>query len=66
MRNIEKDAAYYRAYLPDERSLGPVAILLDNIVALWLLFYLVSVIGPVPTVRDQLFAERATVSGHHR
>lgn len=65
MKNIEKDAAYYRAYLPDERSLVPVAILLANIVAVWLLFYLVSVIGPAPT-SGQIVADRAAVSGPPR
>ena len=45
---IEKHADYYRGYLPDERSVWPVAIVLATMVALWLLVYLVSVVGPQP------------------
>jgi len=43
---IEKHAAFYRGYQPDDRSLFPVAIALGTIVALWLLVYLVSAVGP--------------------
>ncbi len=45
---IEKHAAFYRAYQPDDRSLFPVAIVLATLVALWLLVYLVSSVGPQP------------------
>ncbi len=45
---IEKHAAFYRGYQPDDRSLIPVAIVLATLVALWLLVYLVSVLGPQP------------------
>ena len=41
-----KHAAFYRGYQPDDRSLFPVAIALATIVALWLLVYLVSAVGP--------------------
>jgi hypothetical protein len=43
---IEKHAAYYRGYQPDDRSVFPVAIVLATTVALWLLVYLVSTVGP--------------------
>ncbi len=43
---IEKHAAFYRAYQPDDRSLFPVAFVLATLVALWLLIYLVSAVGP--------------------
>jgi hypothetical protein len=43
---IEKHAAFYRGYQPDDRSLIPVAIVLATLVALWLLVYLVSAVGP--------------------
>jgi uncharacterized membrane-anchored protein len=43
---IEKYAAFYRGYQPDDRSLFPVAIVLGMLVALWLLVYLVSAVGP--------------------
>jgi hypothetical protein len=43
---IEKHAAFYRGYQPDDRSLFPVAIVLATLVAVWLLVYLVSAVGP--------------------
>ncbi len=43
---IERHAAFYRGYQPDDRSLFPVAIVLATIVALWLLVYMVSGLGP--------------------
>ena len=46
---IEKHAAFYRGYQPDDRSLVPVAIVLTTLVALWLLVYLVSAVGTTPT-----------------
>ena len=45
---IEKDADFYRAYQPDSRSLIPVTVVLASLVALWLLVYLVSAVGPLP------------------
>ena len=42
MDGIGKHAAFYRAYLPHERSLVPVAVALGAIVALWLSLYCVS------------------------
>jgi hypothetical protein len=47
MKNwIEERAAFYRGYLIDDRSLVPLAIILGTTLALWLLVYLVSAIGP--------------------
>jgi hypothetical protein len=43
MNEIGKQAAFYRAYLPHDRSLMPVAVSLGAVVALWLSLYLVSV-----------------------
>ena len=43
---IEKHAAFYRGYEPDQRSLFPVAVVLATLIALWLLVYLVSAVGP--------------------
>ena len=43
---IEKHAAFYRGYQPDDRSLFPVAIVLVTLIGLWLLVYLVSAVGP--------------------
>ena len=48
MNGIEKHAAFYRAYLADDRSLASVAGVLVIVVAVWLLFYLVSLVGPAP------------------
>ncbi len=45
MTGIEKQAAFYRAYLIDDRSLAPLATAWATIVGLWLLVYLVSAIG---------------------
>ena len=45
MNGIEKQAAFYRAYLIDDRSLAPLTTALATIVGLWLLVYLVSAIG---------------------
>ena len=45
---IEKHAAFYRGYQPDDRSLVPVSIVLATVVALCLLVYLVTAVGPGP------------------
>ncbi len=45
MNEIEKRAGFYRGYLPDDRSLIPLTIILGNTVALWLLVYLIGSIG---------------------
>ena len=45
---IEKHAAFYRGYQPDDRSLIPVAIVLATLVAVWLLVYLLSAVGSHP------------------
>jgi hypothetical protein len=46
MTGTEKQTAFYRAYLTDDRSLIPLAIAWATIVALWLLVYLVSAVAP--------------------
>jgi hypothetical protein len=38
---IGKQAAFYRGYLPHDRSLVPLTVLLSTTLALWLLVYLV-------------------------
>jgi hypothetical protein len=48
MNGIEKHAEYYRGYLPHDRSVIPLTIALATVVALWLLIYLVSIVGPQP------------------
>ena len=40
MTGTEKQAAFYRAYLIDDRSLIPLTFALATIVGLWLLVYL--------------------------
>jgi hypothetical protein len=45
MNGIEKQAAFYRGYLTDERSLVPLTIVLATVVALWLLVYLVAAVA---------------------
>lgn len=46
MNGFEKYAAYYRGYLADDRRLASVIGVLLTAVALWLLFYVVSLVGP--------------------
>jgi hypothetical protein len=48
MGGIDKHAAFYRAYVPAERSLVPMTIALATIVALWFFVYLVIAVGPQP------------------
>jgi hypothetical protein len=48
MNGIGKQAAFYRGYLPDDRSLSPLTVLLSTTVALWLLVYLIGVAGGAP------------------
>ncbi len=47
MNGIEKQAAFYRGYLTDERSLVPLTIILASVVALWLFVYLVAAVAEV-------------------
>jgi hypothetical protein len=53
MNGIEKHAAFYRGYLPDDRSLVPLTVLLSATLALWLLVYLVAAVGRGPTKRGR-------------
>ena len=48
MNGIEKQAAFYRGYLTDDRSLIPLTIVLAAGVALWLLVYLVGAVAMPP------------------
>lgn len=48
MDGIGKHAAYYRAYLPHDRGVIPMAVAVGTIVALGLFLYLVSAVGPAP------------------
>ncbi len=61
MNGIEKHAAFYRGYLADDRSLAPVAMVLLTAIALWLLFYLVSLVGAAP---DRPAAGPAPAAGY--
>jgi hypothetical protein len=45
MNRIGSQAAFYRGYLPDDRSLVPLTVLLPTTLALWLLIYLVAVVA---------------------
>ena len=46
MDEIGKHAEFYRGYLIDDRKLVPLTIALATFVALWLLVYLASAVGP--------------------
>ena len=48
MNGIEKHADFYRGYLADDRSLASVVGVLMTAILVWLLFYLVSLVGPAP------------------
>ncbi len=60
MNGIEKQAAFYRGYLTDERSLVPLTIVLATVVVLWLLVYLVAAVAEVH--QDVGSARAATVT----
>jgi hypothetical protein len=56
MNRIEKQAAFYRGYLVDDRSLAPLTTALATIIGLWLLVYIMSAVGgPQP---NALMVER--------
>ena len=65
MNGIGKQAAFYRGYLPNDRSLVPLTVLLSTTLALWLLIYVVAAVAeahqdasawraaPVTFIRDR-------------
>jgi hypothetical protein len=58
MSRIDKHADYYRGYVADERSLASVVGVLVTTITIWLLFYLLSLVGPAPPS-----AERPLIHG---
>jgi len=67
MDRIEDQAAFYRGYLPDDRSLLPLTVLLSTTVAVWLLVYLVGVVadaaqgaGAARVASERFFRDRPT------
>ena len=48
MSGTDRHAAFYRGYLPDDRSLLPLTIALATTVALWLLLFLAVCAQPWP------------------
>jgi len=48
MDGIGKHAAFYRAYLPHDRGLIPMAVAVGAVIALGLFLYLVNAVGPAP------------------
>jgi hypothetical protein len=61
---MERQAAFYRGYLIDDRSLEPLTVALATIVALWSLVYFADCIGVManaerPAQRSHL-ADRLT------
>jgi hypothetical protein len=61
MDGIGKHAAFYRAYLPHDRSLVPVAVALGAIVALWLSLYSVSTVRSPQIVQKEARAAAVLV-----
>jgi hypothetical protein len=45
MNGMGKQAAFYRGYLPDDRSLVPLTALLSTTLALWLIVYLLATVA---------------------
>ena len=62
MDGISKHAVFYRAYLPHDRSLIPVAVAMCAIVALWLSLYLVSAERSPQIVQKEARAAAVLVS----
>ena len=61
MNGIERQAAFYRGYLIDDRSLAPLTNALMTIVSLWALVYFMSaVVGPQS--RQEMAERGAAVS----
>lgn len=58
MNEIERQAAFYRGYLADDRNLASVAAVLVIGVAFWLLVYLVSLVG---AATERGFAQPAAI-----
>ncbi len=48
MNRIERQAAFYRGYLADDRDLVAVVAILVTGIALWAFLYLISAVGPSP------------------
>ena len=63
MNGIGKQAAFYRGYLPDDRSLVPLAVLLSTTLSLWLLVYLV--VGVAEALHDAGAGRVASVTSIH-
>jgi hypothetical protein len=69
MNGIARQAAFYRGYLPDDRSLLPLTFILSTTVALWLLVYLAGVVadaaqggGAARVASERFFRDRPTSS----
>ena len=61
MCGIESDAAFYRGYLTDDRSLTPLTVAWATILALWYLVYLVGCIGPLAKPPTALVAAQWSI-----
>jgi hypothetical protein len=59
---LAMNAGFYRGYLTEERSLMPLTIVLASGVALWLLLYLLSVVGPAPMTPSALVPPHGTLA----
>jgi len=60
MGSIEKHADYYRGFLADDRrSSASLAAILLTAIAMGLLFYLVSLVGPAPGPARGLTASKS-------
>lgn len=64
MNRIERQAAFYRGYLADDRDLAAVVGVLVTGIALWLFVYLVSAVGPSPDRGGVRSAHAATVEAY--
>ncbi len=64
MNEMEKQAAFYRGFLADDRNVASVAVVLMTAIAMWLMFYLVSLIGPAPDFARERPVPAATIAAH--
>jgi hypothetical protein len=51
MEGIGKQAEFYRAYLPHNRGLAPIAVAMGAVLAVGLFLYLVGAVSPVADSR---------------
>ena len=62
---MDINAAFYRAYLIDDRNLTPHVATFATFVALWSLVYLVGCLEPVAKPKAELAAQWSSLAARH-